>query len=99
MNPRASSGEFTPKTHPLNPPLFPREGEAEGGGGFIKMRTTNPQRRIKMIIILQTATPGSAIHLITGIFVEFSLFRLFVFAFIKEVDSFSRILSAKNQDN
>jgi predicted RNase H-like HicB family nuclease len=46
MNPRAepwtqipgqAPGNLTQKTHPLNPPLLPREGEAEGGGEFIKM--------------------------------------------------------------
>jgi len=45
MNPRAepwtqipgqAPGNLTKKTHPLNPPLLPREGEAEGGGEFIK---------------------------------------------------------------
>jgi hypothetical protein len=45
MNPRAepwtqipgqAPGNLTQKTHPLNPPLLPREGEAEGGGEFIK---------------------------------------------------------------
>ena len=45
MNPRTepwtqipgqAPGNLTQKTHPLNPPLLPREGEAEGGGEFIK---------------------------------------------------------------
>jgi len=45
MNPRAepwtqipgqAPENLTQKTHPLNPPLSPREGEAEGGGEFIK---------------------------------------------------------------
>jgi len=46
MNPRAepwtqipgqAPGNLTQKTHPLNPPLLPREGEAEGRGEFIKV--------------------------------------------------------------
>jgi len=34
--PGQAPGNLTKKTHPLNPPLLPREGEAEGGGEFIK---------------------------------------------------------------
>jgi hypothetical protein len=36
--PGQAPGNLTQKTHPLNPPLLPREGEAEGGGEFIKTR-------------------------------------------------------------
>jgi hypothetical protein len=31
-------GHLTKKTLPLNPLLLPREGEAEGGGEFIKAK-------------------------------------------------------------
>jgi hypothetical protein len=63
MNPRAepwtqipgqAPGNLTQKTHPLNPPLLPREGEAEGGGEFIKRGKRNK--------ILAEIAPGIWLH-------------------------------------
>jgi hypothetical protein len=59
MNPRVPStretqipgqapGNLTQKTHPLNPPLLPREGEAEGGGEFIKSTVVDDKVRMKV---------------------------------------------------